>query len=91
MKDRTSQIESNVAGLRGGPAGLKAQLSDWAKVMKEMTNLEQEIAKLKEEMRELRVLNASMADQRLRDRQEIRDMKNEVELLRTARDHQQKS
>jgi chromosome segregation ATPase len=64
-KDRTSRVESDVTGLRVAMgdrgtkveevrrevAGLKAQLSAWSKVKKEMRNLQQEFAKLKEEMR----------------------------------------
>jgi hypothetical protein len=48
-KDRMSRVESDVAGLRAAMAdsggkvgevtGLKAQLSDWPKVKKEMMNL----------------------------------------------------
>jgi chromosome segregation ATPase len=71
---------------------LKVQLSDCCpKVNQNITNLEQELAKLKEEMTELRVVKAAMAGQRLRHEQEIHDMKQEVELLRKAGDDQHKS
>jgi predicted nucleic acid-binding Zn-ribbon protein len=68
MKDRTSRFESDVTSLRAAMAGggvkveevrqevasLKAQPSDWPMVKKAMTNLEQELAKLREEMRATR-------------------------------------
>jgi chromosome segregation ATPase len=100
MKDRTSRVESDVTGLRAAMADgstkveevrravarLKAHVSDCPKVNQELANLEGELATLKEEMRELRVPKATMADQRLRQEQEIRDMKHDVELLRKASD-----
>jgi predicted nucleic acid-binding Zn-ribbon protein len=67
-KDRTSRVESDVAGLREAMAdgsakveevrrevvGVKAQLWDCCpKVKHDLANLERELAKLKEEMREL--------------------------------------
>jgi chromosome segregation ATPase len=70
-KDRTSLAEPHVAGLRTAGAhgsakveavqqevaGLKAELSDCCpKVKKDLTNPEQELAKLKKGMREFRVL-----------------------------------
>jgi hypothetical protein len=45
---------AKVEGVWREAAGLKAQLSDCPKVKKEMTNLEHELAKLKEEMRSTR-------------------------------------
>jgi chromosome segregation ATPase len=77
-KDRTSWVESDVASLREAMAdssanveevrrevpGLKAQLSDYCpKVNQDLTNLERELGKLKEALRELRVMKA-VADQR---------------------------
>jgi cell division protein FtsB len=68
IKDRTSRVESDVAGLRAAMAHgsakvekvrqevarLKAELSVcWPKVNQDLTNLEQELAKLKEEIRTL--------------------------------------
>jgi hypothetical protein len=45
---------AKVEDVRREVAGVKAQLSDcWLKVNRDLTNLEQELAKLKEEMREL--------------------------------------
>jgi chromosome segregation ATPase len=97
--DRTSRVESDVAGLREGMAdgsakveevrrevaGLNAQLSDdCPNLNQDLRNLERELATLKEEMRELGGLKAAMADQRQRHEQEIRDVKHEVELLRKA-------
>jgi chromosome segregation ATPase len=104
--DRTSRVESDLAGLRaamadgsakveevpGEVAGWKAQLSHCCpKVNQDLTNLARELAALKEEMRELRLQKAAMADERQRHGQEIRDVKHEVELLRKASDSQQKS
>jgi chromosome segregation ATPase len=60
-------------------------------VKHDLANLERELAKLEEEMRELRVLKAEMADQRLRQEQEIRNVKHDVELLRKASDSQRRS
>jgi chromosome segregation ATPase len=61
------------------------------KVNLDLTNLEQELAKLKEEIRELQRQKAAMADQRLWHEQEIRDVKSEVELLRKASDGQREA
>jgi hypothetical protein len=47
-----------------------------------MMNLEQELVILKEEMREFGIQKVAMADQPLRNEQEIRDIKPEVEFLR---------
>jgi hypothetical protein len=63
-KDRTSWVESDVAGLWATMAegstkieevgGMKVQLSDCcSKVKKDLVNLEEDFAKLKDEMREL--------------------------------------
>jgi hypothetical protein len=67
--DRTSRVESDVAGLRAamerananiedvqrGGANAKMQLSDWRpKVDQALTNLEQEVAKLKEEIERMK-------------------------------------
>jgi chromosome segregation ATPase len=105
-KDRTSRVESDLAGLRAAMAddsekveevrrevaGVKAQLSDYCpRVNQDLTNLARELATLKEEMRELRGLKAAMADQRQRHEKEIRDVKHEVELLRKASDSQRES
>jgi hypothetical protein len=80
-KDRTSRVESDVAGLRavmadGGSkaeevrrevAGQTAQFSNCCpKVKHDLANLEREPATLKEEMRELRGPKAAMADERQR-------------------------
>jgi hypothetical protein len=69
-KDRTTRVESDVAGLRAAmadgntkveevrreAAGLKAELSDCCpKVNKDLTSLERELAKLKEEIRAMRL------------------------------------
>jgi hypothetical protein len=76
-KDRTSWAEPHIAGLRTAiadgsakveeareAAGLIAQPWDCCpKVNQDLTNPEQELAKLKEGMREFRVLKAAMADQ----------------------------
>jgi hypothetical protein len=74
----TSRIESDVAGLRAGiaddsvkveevrreVAGLKAQFSDcFPKVNLGLTNLERELGKLKEEMREYQGQKVAMANQ----------------------------
>jgi chromosome segregation ATPase len=89
-KDRTPVVESDVGSMRttmvdGGAkveearreaAHLEAQLPECCpKVNQDIVNLEQELAKLKEEMRELRVLKAAMMDQRLWHEEEIYDMK----------------
>jgi chromosome segregation ATPase len=106
VKDRTSRVESDVAGLRvtmadnsakveevqREVAGLKAQLSDCCpKVNQDLTNLARELATLREEIRELQLQKAAMADQRRRHEREIRDMKHEIELLRKGRDGQRES
>jgi hypothetical protein len=77
-KDRTSWAQPNIVGLRtpiadGSAkveevrreiAGLIAQPLDCCpKVNQDLTNPEQELAKLKEGMRGFRVLKAAMADQ----------------------------
>jgi septal ring factor EnvC (AmiA/AmiB activator) len=60
-------------------------------VKRDLANLEQELAALKEEMRELRGPRVAMANRRLRHEQEIRDMKHDVELLWKASDGQRES
>jgi chromosome segregation ATPase len=72
-------------------AGLKAQASDRPKVNQDLTNLARELATLKEEMRELQLQKAAMADQLQRHEQEICDEKHEVALLRTASDSHRES
>jgi hypothetical protein len=52
----------------------------------QLMNLEQELVKLKEEMREHRVLEAVMADERQQHEHEICDVKRQVELLQQASD-----
>jgi uncharacterized protein involved in exopolysaccharide biosynthesis len=66
--DRTSRVESDVAGQRAAiadgstkveevqreVAGLKAQVSDCPKVKHDLANLERELATLNDETRELR-------------------------------------
>jgi DNA repair exonuclease SbcCD ATPase subunit len=105
-KDRTSWTEPHIAGLRTAiadgsakveevrreAAGLIAQPWDCCpKVNQDLTNPEQELAKLKEGMREFRVLNAAMADQWQRREPEICDLKHEVKLLWKMSDGQSES
>jgi hypothetical protein len=66
MVDRRAKVEE----VRRGAASLKAN--------QDMTNLKQELGKLKKEMRELQVLNAVMAPQQLRYEQEICHLKHEM-------------
>jgi predicted nucleic acid-binding Zn-ribbon protein len=51
-------------------------------VKKDMMNLEQDLVRLKEDIRELGIQKAAMANQPLRNEQEIRDMKPGGEFLR---------
>jgi hypothetical protein len=104
--DRTCRLESDIGGLRAAVTngstkveevrrevtGVKAQLSDCCpKIQNDFTNMERELAKLKEEIRELGLQKAAMADQGQRHKQEICDVKHEVELLRQASDGQRDS
>jgi chromosome segregation ATPase len=88
MADNSAKVEQ----VRREVAGLKAQLLDYCpKVNQDLTNLARELATLKEEMRELRVQKAAMADERQRHEQEIGDVRHEVELLQKASDSQRES
>jgi predicted nucleic acid-binding Zn-ribbon protein len=84
MPDGRAKVEKG----RREVASLKAQLS---KVNLDITNLEQEHGKPKEEMRELQVQKAVMAPQQLRHESEVCDLKHKTELLRNASDHQTES
>jgi archaellum component FlaC len=63
----------------------------YPKVKKDLTDLQQEFTKLKEEMQELCVQKAVISDERQRHEQEICDVKHEVELLRQTSDSQRES
>jgi phage host-nuclease inhibitor protein Gam len=83
----TADGRAKLGELRREVARLKAQLSDcYAKMKQNLTNPEQEPAKLKEEVRELGILTAAMADKGLRHSREICDLPHEVELMRQASD-----
>jgi TolA-binding protein len=84
MADSSAKVEE--------VAGQKVQFLDCEpRVKKDLTSLEQELATMNEEVKELRVHKVAMVHQRLRDEQDIRDVKQAVEVLRKANDDQWKS